>query len=347
MQEPKRKGFSRARFQGSGLRAVAVPVGELIKTCLLDDSPLPLVIEPAAQDLDLADWAAANLDFLNDRLLHHGAILFRGFGITSAARFERVAGSLCSRLYSDNGEHQHDRLSGNVYTPVFYAPEKHLLWHNENSFNHRWPAKILFCCTRPAAVGGETPLVDSRRVYERVEPRLRQRFEDRGVLYTRNYGAGVGLDWQSVFQVTEPEEVEKRCAADGFETEWKGDGVLRTSCVRPAAVQHPQSGEMSWFNQAQHWHVSCLEAEVRRSLESSYAEEDLPRNCYYGDGSVIEDSVMEEILGIYGELEVSFPWHRGDVLLVDNVLAAHGRNPFTGERKILVSMGDMKTYDEL
>jgi hypothetical protein len=67
----------------------------------------------------------------------------------------------------------------------------------------------------------------------------------------------------------------------------------------------------------------------------------LPRNCYYGDGSLIEDSVMEEIGRVYAALEVSFPWHQGDILLLDNMLTAHARNPFSGLRKIYVSMGDM------
>jgi alpha-ketoglutarate-dependent taurine dioxygenase len=36
---------------------------------------------------------------------------------------------------------------------------------------------------------------------------------------------------------------------------------------------------------------------------------------------------------------ISFRWERGDVLLLDNYLVAHGRNPYEGPRKILVAMG--------
>lgn len=53
---------------------------------------------------------------------------------------------------------------------------------------------------------------------------------------------------------------------------------------------------------------------------------------------------MREILRVYQELEVSFPWERGDVMLLDNILAAHARNPFRGERELLVAMGDMVRY---
>jgi hypothetical protein len=41
----------------------------------------------------------------------------------------------------------------------------------------------------------------------------------------------------------------------------------------------------------------------------------------------------------------SFNWQRGDVMVVDNVLATHGREPFTGERRILVAMSGVGGVD--
>jgi hypothetical protein len=38
---------------------------------------------------------------------------------------------------------------------------------------------------------------------------------------------------------------------------------------------------------------------------------------------------------------------RGEVLLVDNMLVAHARYPYSGPRKILVAMGDTTTTAEL
>jgi alpha-ketoglutarate-dependent taurine dioxygenase len=200
---------------------------------------------------------------------------------------------------------------------------------------------------QPAASGGETPLVDSREVYRRLDPALRRPFEDKGVMYVRNYGDGLGLDWRTVFQADTREQAEARLREQHMAAEWKDGDRLRTRCVRPAVIAHPHSGERSWFNQAQHFHVACLDADTRRSLEAIFAPEDLPRNCYYGDGTPIEDSVMAEILGLYRELEVVFPWRRGDIAMVDNVLAAHGRNPFTPPRKILVAMAEMTNYRDL
>jgi hypothetical protein len=33
--------------------------------------------------------------------------------------------------------------------------------------------------------------------------------------------------------------------------------------------------------------------------------------------------------------------------MLDNLLTAHGRNPFSGERKILVAMGEMTSYGDV
>ena len=329
-------------------KAVGVPPEGLVRTGYLDsDNPLPLVCRPAVDDLDPADWAGNNLEFVEAELLRHGAILFRGFNVDSPPVFERFATAICPELFDENGEHPRETVSGRVYTPVFYPPDKQLLWHNENSFNHSWPTRVFFGCVRPADEGGETPLVDSRRVFEMIDPQIRKRFADKQIMYVRNYGERMGLSWQKVFLTTDRTEVERRCRAARMQFEWKSGDRLMTSSVRPAVVKHPGSGREVWFNQAQHWHVSCLDAETRRVITESFSREDLPRNCYYGDGSPIEDSVLDDILHAYRELESSFPWQRGDVVVLDNLLTAHGRNPYSGERKHLVALGAMKSYDEV
>ena len=312
---------------------------------LMKGSGLPLVYGPAVPDLDLVKWAAENRAAVEQSLAAHGALLFRGFPLDPARDFEPFAAALCSRLFRDNGEHPRQSVSGNVYTPVFYPQEQKVLWHNENSFNHEWPARIWFCCVRPADAGGETPVADSRRVFERIDPSVRDEFVRKGVMYVRNYGRGLGLSWQEVFRTEDRAAVEEVCRAARTEFEWRTGGQLKTRAVRPAAVRHPRTGEWVWFNQAQHWHVACLDAATSASLRSLFAEEDLPRACYYGDGTSIDDAAMAHILEVYRGLEVSFAWRPGDIMMLDNLLAAHARNPFAGERRLLVAMGDMLSYD--
>jgi hypothetical protein len=102
-----------------------------------------------------------------------------------------------------------------------------------------------------------------------------------------------------------------------------------------------------WFNHAHLFHHSSLEPEVAQSLLSVFREEDLPRNVFYGDGTPIETSVLEEIRQIYDREAVRFTWIKGDVLLLDNFLASHGREPFTAPREILVIMADLFTNSQM
>ncbi|WP_162889989.1 non-ribosomal peptide synthetase [Streptomyces olivoreticuli] len=329
-----------------GIRPTKVAVASddvVVREPLRDGADLPLVLRPARADVDPVAWARTHRTRLDADLERHGALLFRGFAVTDPDALERFASVFVDDLFGENGEHPRAALGGNVYTPVFFPPEEKLLWHNENSFNDEGPTRIWFCCARPADSGGETPVVDSRAVHRGLDPALREEFTAKGVMYVRNYGTGLGLDWRDVFRTGDRAEAEARCARQGLRYEWYGNR-LRTTAVRPAVLRHPRTGEWSWFNQAQHWHTACLSTEVRQSLLSAMAPEELPRSCRFGDGTAIPDEAMREILRIYQELEVSFPWERGDVLLLDNILAAHARNPFRGERELLVAMGGMVRY---
>jgi hypothetical protein len=334
----RRKGFRRV-----APTSVTLTSAEAVVRRPLDGrSPLPLVLSPARDDVDLADWASEHRNDLEESLRQAGALLFRGFDIVRPPQLERFATVFVDELFGDNGEHPRAAHGGNVYTPTFFPPEEKLLWHNENSFNDEAPAKIWFCCQQPAGFGGETPIADSRAVYQRLDAGLREEFLRKGVRYVRSYGTGLGLDWRTVFRTVSREEVEARCAEQGLHYEWHGE-KLRTSATRPAAVRHPVTGEWSWFNQAQHWHVACLPAAAKASLQATLGPDELPRSCEFGDGTPIPDTAMAEICRVYEELEVAFAWQRGDVLMVDNFLVAHARNPFQGERALLVAMGEMVT----
>jgi alpha-ketoglutarate-dependent taurine dioxygenase len=344
-EQREREESQRSKFKTIKPKGVSLSEQLLVRTTELNPGErLPLVIQPATNKLDLEAWAKANLGFIEEKLQKHGAILFRGFDVDSPSIFEGFAHAICPQLFDENGEHQRDSVSGKIYTPVAYPANKLLLWHNENSFNDSWPMKIWFCCATPAAEGGETPLVDSRRVFERLDPKIRERFIQKKVMYVRNYKEGLGQSWQAIMRASSRAQAEEYCRKNFMEFEWKEGNNLLTRCVRPAVSRHPRTGEMVWFNQAQHWHPSCLDAETRDSLRALFADDDFPRSCYYGDGSAIEDSVMEEILEVYRQLEVSFRWQARDIVMLDNMLTAHGRNPYAGERRLYVAMGEMISY---
>jgi amino acid adenylation domain-containing protein len=311
------------------------------------DSALPLVVSPRVPELALSGWLSSQRDAVEPLLHRHGALLFRGFGLREIADFEAAATAVCGELYGENGELPRTSAGRGVYTPVKYPREKMILWHNENTFADHWPMKIMFYCKRPADSGGETPVVDARRVYDLLSRELRAEFERKGVMYVRHYGGGMGLDWEQVFQTNDRDPLEARLRSTGVQFEWTANGRLRTRAVRPAITQHPRTGAKVFIAQVAHWHVAFLDPDVREPLQAQYALEDMPRHCWFGDGTPISEAQVRELERVYRAVEISFPWQTGDLMLVDNMLTGHARKPYEGDRTIFVAMGDIFYAREL
>lgn len=323
-------------------RAVNLARQDLVEfSPLRPEGGLPLLARPAVPGVELAAWAADNRQRLEELLATHGGILFRGFELPSAEAFQEAVQAISGDLleYKERSSPRH-AVSGRVYTSTDYPPDQPIFLHNENSYQHAWPMRIYFFCEEPAEEGGETPLADVRRVYQKIDPEVRRRFIQRGWMYVRNFGDGFGLPWPTVFQTDDPAAVEEHCRKNGIATEWKDGGRLRTRAVRPAAVPHPRTHEMVWFNHATFFHVSTLVESVRETLLGEFGEEDLPTNTFYGDGTPIEPEVLDHLRAVYAGETIRFPWRRGDLLMLDNMMVAHGRAPFRGRRKVLVAMAD-------
>ncbi|PIG93643.1 condensation domain-containing protein [Gloeocapsopsis sp. IPPAS B-1203] len=346
MQQSDRKAFKREKFMKVAPKAVNLST-QLVKIDYLQPGQtLPVVITPANDGINLIDWTKNNSNFIEKELLKHGAILFRGF-LKSVPEFESFAQTICPNLFGEYGDLPREGVSGKVYTSTPYPPDKAILFHNESSHLHRFPLKIWFFCVQPAAQGGETPLVDCRQVYQLLDSKTKEKFADKKLLYVRNYIDGLDVTWQDFFHTTEKAKVEDFCRQSATNFEWLTNDNLKTSKVCHAIAQHPRTHEAVFFNQIQLHHIACLEPAVRESLFSLFGKNKLPRNVYYGDGSPIEDTVIEEILAVYLQATISFPWQKGDVLMLDNMLVAHGRNPYVEPRKIVVAMGEMVNSEDI
>jgi len=328
-------------------RAVQASETDLIHKSYLDGRPLPVVVEPGIHQIDLARWAETNRDFIGATLANAGAILFRNFKIAKVTQFESVIKAACGELlkYTERSSPR-SQVAGNVFTSTDYPAEQSIFLHTEQSYNYTFPLRIAFFCLTEPGRGGETPIADTRRVLKRIRPETRERFERLGYLYVRNFGSGIGLSWKEAFQTSDRIEVERHCRTSQIDFEWLPDGRLRTQQRRPVVAYHP-SGVEAWFNHLTFFHVTTLEPDVRKHMLENFREEDLPNNTYYGDGSPIEAEVMEELRGAYLAESISFPWRAGDILLLDNVLTAHGRAPFTPPRKVVVAMTSPCSWPEI
>ncbi|CDG82376.1 non-ribosomal peptide synthetase [Janthinobacterium agaricidamnosum] len=301
----------------------------------------PAVIEARDAGLDAVAWAREQRDLVESMLLRHGGILFRGFGLRTAQEFESFAEAIEPQLHGDYGDLPKKEGGRNIYRSTPYPERQMILFHNESAHLDQWPRKQWFFCELPSPVGGATPIVDCREMLRRLPAELVAEFERKQLLYIRTFNNRLDVSWQDFFKTTQRAEVETRLRLAGIDFEWLDNDELQTRTRCPAVIAHPVSGERAFFNQVQLHHVSCLEPELRADLLTMVGAHRLPRQVCFGDGSPIPDATMELIGRTYEECAVRFDWRQGDVIMLDNMLAAHARDPFEGPRKIVVAMGEM------
>jgi alpha-ketoglutarate-dependent taurine dioxygenase len=304
------------------------------------------VFEAAEPGVGPVSWASANVGLVRDRLRTAGACLLRGFDVPDESVFAQVVRVFDDRLAEYSYGSTPRSKVGDVYTSTEYPAGEVIPQHNEMSYTTTWPLRIWFYSVVPARSGGETPLADSHAVYQRIPSDVRQRFEQHGVRYVRNYQPGLGLSWQDAFTTDDPAAVEEFCRERNIAFEWLDGGVLRTVEICQATATHPETGKPIWMNQAHLFHVSNLKDATRLALLDMMDEADLPRNAYLGDGRPIPEADLAAIRQAYDQEKLAFPWQAGDLLLVDNMAMSHGRSSFEGPRKLLVAMG-AASYDNL
>jgi alpha-ketoglutarate-dependent taurine dioxygenase len=311
---------------------------QAVKIGALGANPLPLVVE-SMNAAELLPWYEQNREAIGRELRARGGVLFRGFAMADTEAFEKFTRAVSPDLmeYKERSTPRTE-VGNRIYTSTEYPAHQHIAHHNEFSYAYTWPMRIFFFALVPPENGGETPIADSRKVYQDIPPDVRARFEERGVMYVRNYGTGIDLSWQEAFQTGNRSQVEEYCRQAPLDWEWLSGDRLRTRQVRPAVARHPETGELVWFNQAHLFHVSNLGNDVSSAMRQVFDEQDLPRNACFGDGAPIPDSDLDAVREAYLANEVAFPWQKGDVLMLDNMLVAHGRKPYKGARRILAAL---------
>lgn len=286
------------------------------------------------------EWIKENKSFLENLLLKHGVILLRNFNVYSLSEFNEVvklfSPYLLEYVYRSTPR---TRLGGRIYTATEYPSDRSILLHNENSYSKSWPEKIFFFSAIVASEGGETPIADSRKVFAKIDSCIKEKFINHGVMYVRNYTKEFDLSWQEVFQTENKADVETYCKEHNIQFIWRdGKCELTTKQICQAVHIHPKTKESVWFNQAHLFHTSSLDKASQGSIINELGEDNIPRNAFYGNGEPIDDEILNHIRDIYDQEKIKFKWQKGDIMILDNVLMAHGREPYKGERKVAVAM---------
>ncbi len=291
----------------------------------------------------LFEYQQTHQDTLEALLNEHGAILYRGFGVNDEGIFADYMALLPQTpLNYIDGNSPRTQLSDKVYTSTEFPAQYPISMHNELSYSSAWPSRLYFCCVTPAQSEGHTLLADCRKVLADLDPQLVAPFAEHGVRYSRflHGGVGVGPSWQQTFETDDKAAVEQFCLDGQIQCQWLDNGGVQLLQQAPGTLTHPVTAEQVWFNQADQFHPSNQPAKIRTTLEMLAKGDPLmmPTNAFYGDGSEIADEVLDSVRATFERHLIRFDWQKGDLLWVDNVLMAHGRSPFSGERKILVAM---------
>ena len=305
----------------------------------LDDRTLPAVVGPDDGETIL-EVIGAHRAQLRGLVAEAGAVLFRGFDVGGVDALSTVVQAL-SGPPLDYTERSSPRtsLSGRVFTSTDYPETEDIFLHNECSYQAHWPLRVYFYCVEPPLTRGATPLADVREVYRNLAPEVVEEFVRRKWMYVRTFG-DMGGSWQYFYDTDDRAQVEKYCAAQGIEVEWLDNDGLRTKAVREPVRTHPVTGERVWFNHATFFHVNTLPAVYREEMLDMFGEDSLPTNTYYGDGGRIPDDVTKHLRDAYDAAKLRFDWQREDLVVIDNMLTAHGREAYTGPRRIAIAMAE-------
>ncbi|WP_051645237.1 TauD/TfdA family dioxygenase [Labrenzia sp. DG1229] len=323
---------------------------EMYRTYELDSGGvIVLVIEATDcatswQEQDVVDLYRKNRTSLEQHLLTHGAILFRGFPITNAIQLREFAAETSNGLWGYvNGNSPRKSISEGVYTATEFPAEYAISLHCELSYCTQWPARLYFGCPQPASIGGVAVFADARQIYDEMPRAILDEFDRRGgVKYTRVLPGtrGLGPTWQATFETTSMVDVEKHCQEHNYTLEHLPGNTIRVSNVTPATSIDPTSGRTVWFNQADQFHPSSNPPEDYEALMLLYKgkEDMLPQNVFFADGSPIPEETLKVIRETMASCKKTMPWVANDVLVLNNNILSHGREPFTPPRQLYVAL---------
>ena len=303
--------------------------------------PLPLILD--SNDFynnsveSLLQYNNTEQSKIYNHLAKHGAILYRGFQINDINELELIATSLsftCDTYVG--GDSPRTKLTQKVYTSTEYPADQIIALHNEMSFSNKYPRYLLFYCEVPSLYGGETPLADNRELYRLLPSDLVEKYRNKKLKYIMNLhnGYGIGKSWQDVFETNSKAEVERILKKRGISYQWELNENLRISEIVQPVICHPKTNEWIFISQAHQWHPSNLDINTYESLLSIMPETEFYHYVCHANNEPLDIYDLNLTRQIIDEIKVTAPWFRNDILLIDNLLVMHGRNPYQGERKI-------------
>lgn len=215
---------------------------------LSEEKEMPLVIEAQTETSSdfLHNFLATNAQQLIIDLARYGAILFRGFAISSDEQFEKAMLSIptfrgiSEAFMSENGRTHVGDLKYVLHTNSVYKTGGTLYlggFHTENYYSTDVPGYISFFCLQPSVLGGETGIINTQKIYQQLNDELQQKLE-KNTYFVRKW---LVSEVAERYQIS-TEKVEEICAH--FELPVIGEAQERFVLMyKPSVFIHPLTQE--------------------------------------------------------------------------------------------------------
>ena len=163
--------------------------------------------------------------------------------------------------------------------------------------------------------------------------------------------------WPAMFGTEDRDEAIERAYDLGFTARFDWSGALTLESEQATVRVHPESGERAWLNHLLVFHASAPAALFASAFRherklgalagfplavgyrrwSARLGREVPADVRHADGSAIADDVVASVRAVVDALAVPLVWRGGDLVIVDNHMALHGRRPFSGPRRLAVA----------
>lgn len=327
----------------------------------------------------LKKWVQNNHKLLQEKIALHGGIFFKGFNINNALDFEIVAKAidpnLCDKHPFDSGARTW--LTKYIYEASISLINQSLIpisFHNEDSYISCVPSTIMFCSLEPALWGGESLIADCRKVFSALPCKLKKKFINKDVQSKFVFNDDIFLV-NSRISKNKNDIIELGKAYGAEEVLRTFEDATQFLFKVPAVIKCNSSKDPVLFNL---FHQTAISYIIDIWFAYSYKKGFLSKvNGYFliilslikglklfikslikrkqMDSEIFSPSKRIEYSLLDGEnislLEliqinlafwknaVILPLQKGDFIVLDNRLVAHGRMPYKGRRVLLSCIG--------
>ena len=335
-----------------------------------NETMLPIIIEGDG-DVSFAflhDFVLRNRDTIKNLICEHGAVMFRGFAINGGEGFQKIISLIYDNLANEyKGIAPRANVLQKVFTTTEVSSNIILPPHNEMAYAYKRPGIIAFYCDIEPAIYGETPLYNCETIYQSLSEESK-RILEKGVQYVRRHPKKyskffpkIGTTWTQSFSTNDKNEVEQSLRASHYDFKWGYHDELSIKTYPPAVLTHPVTRKkcvnlllsnglsefrtLSMFKKRYSLFVRlCMELlttiVVLRGKGISLTK------LYDHDGRKLPYQTTKELHKAFWDSSVIFRWKKDDLLIIDNITAAHGRMNFSGSRRILACLADEYVVDD-